>query len=161
RIIQPIDQTIRVSLSGNVRPEASPENDRGRVADAFTMDHLLLQLKRSPDQKKALQQFIAGLHTQTSPNFHRCLTAQDFGERFGLAQPDLDAVTAWLRSHGFRVNVVYPNGMLIDFSATAGQLRQAFQTEIHHLEVKGERHIANTTDPQIPSALAPVVAGVV
>src|SRR5215472_15949689 len=161
RITQSIDEASRVVLKGNTRPEAVFENDRGAVADDFPVEHMLLQLKRSAEQEKALQQFIDELHTQGSPNFHHWLTAQEFGERFGLAQPDLDMVTAWLRSHGFRVNVVYPSGMVIDFSGTAGQVRQAFRTEIHQLEVNGERHIANTTDPSIPAALAPVIAGVV
>jgi hypothetical protein len=161
RIIQSVEETTRVSLSGNVRPEANAENDRGRLADGFPMEHMLLQLKRSPEQEKALQQFIDDLSTQGSPNFHHWLTAQEFGERFGLVQPDLDAVVAWLQVHGFRVNVVYPSGMLIDFSGTAGQVRQTFQTEIHRLEVKGQSHIANMTDPRIPAALAPVISGVV
>jgi subtilase family serine protease len=40
-------------------------------------------------------------------------------------------------------------------------VRKAFQTEIHHLTVKGEWHIANVNAPSIPAALAPVIAGVV
>ncbi|HYL96676.1 MAG TPA: protease pro-enzyme activation domain-containing protein [Terriglobales bacterium] len=122
---------------------------------------MLLQLKRSPEQEQALQQFIDELHTKGSPNFHHWLTAQEFGERFGTAKPDLDAVSGWLESHGFKVNVVYPNGMVMDFSGTAAQVRKAFQTEIHRLEVRGEKHIGNMSDPRIPAALAPVVAGVV
>jgi hypothetical protein len=161
RITQSIDEVNRVALEGNTHPEARPVNDRGPVANDFAMDHMLLQLKRSPEQEQALQQFIDELHTQGSPNFHHWLTAQEFGERFGSAKSDLDAVTGWLESHGFRVNVVYPSGMLIDFSGTAAQVRIAFQTEIHHLEVKGERHVGNMSDPRIPAALAPVVAGVV
>ncbi len=161
RIVAPIDETVRASLAGNVHPEARPANDRGRVADALPMEHVLLQLKRSPEQEKALEEFVNQLQTPGSPNFHHWLTAQEFGERFGLAQPDLDMVTAWLRSHGFQVNVVYPSGIVIDFSGTAGQVRQAFRTEIHQLQVNGERHIANTIDPSIPAALAPVITGVV
>src|SRR5204863_491123 len=70
-------------------------------------------------------------------------------------------VTSWLESHGFSVNVIYPSGMLIDFSGTAAQVRRAFQTEIRHFVAKGEKHVANVSDPQIPAALAPVVAGIV
>ncbi len=161
RITQSINEMDRVALTGNTHPEASLANDRGPVANNFPMDHMLLQLKRSPEQEKALQQFIDELHTKGSPNFHHWLTAQEFGERFGLAKPDLDAITAWLQSHGFRVNVVYPSGMLIDFSGTAAQVRTALQTEIHYLDVKGEKHVGNISDPRIPAALAPVVAGVV
>ncbi len=161
RITQSLDDLNRVVLEGNTHPEARPANDHGAVANDFAMEHMLLQLKRSPEQEQAVQQFIDELQTKGSPNFHRWLTAQEFGERFGLAKPDLDAVSGWLESHGFRVNVVYPSGMLIDFSGTAAQVRKAFHTEIHHLEVKGERHVGNISDPRIPAALAPVVAGVV
>ena len=161
RITQRIDETNRITLPGNTHPEARPVNDRGAVANDFAMEHMLLQLKRSPEQELAIQQFLDELHAKGSSNFHHWLTAQEFGERFGLAKPDLDAVTGWLESHGFRVNVVYPSGMLIDFSGNAAQVHNAFQTEIHHLEVKGERHVGNISDPRIPAALVPVVAGVV
>src|SRR5712691_3497254 len=161
RITQGISEMNRVALQGNIRPEARLANDRGPVASNFVMDHMLLQLKRSPEQEAALQQFIDELHTKDSPNFHHWLTAQEFGERFGLAKSDLDTVTAWLESHGLRVNVVYPSGMLIDFSGTAAQVRKAFQTEIHYLDVKGEKHVGNISDPRIPAALTPVVAGIV
>src|SRR5258707_2175907 len=161
RITQSINEMDRVALPGNTHPEARLANDRGVVAKNFPMEHMLLQLKRSSEQEKALQQFIDELLTKGSPNFHHWLTAQEFGERFGLAKPDLDAITAWLQSHGFRVNVVYPSGMLIDFSGTAAQVRTAFQTEIHYLDVKGEKHVGNISDPRIPAALTPVVAGIV
>lgn len=161
RITQAIDETNRVTLRGNTRPEAVPANDVGPVVNDFAMEHMLLQLKRSPVQEQALEQFLNELHTAGSPNFHHWLTAQEFGKRFGVAQSDLELITGWLESHGFRVNVVYPSGMLIDFSGTAAQVRQAFQTEIRHLVVKGEKHVANASDPQIPAALAPVVAGIV
>src|SRR5215467_4472038 len=156
RITQAIDETNRVALHGNTRPEVVLANDRGPVANDFAMEHMLLQLKRSPEQEQALQQFLDELHTAGSPNFHHWLTAQEFGERFGVGKSDLDAISSWLESHGFRVNVVYPSGMLIDFSGTAAQVHHAFQTEIHHFVVNGEKHVANDRDPQIPAALGPV-----
>jgi subtilase family serine protease len=151
----------QVILGGNVRPEARPENDRGPVAETFPMEHMLLQLRRPPDKERALQQLIDELHTKGSPNFHRWINARKFGEKFGLPTQELDVITRWLESHGFRVNVVYPSKMVIDFSGTAGQVRRAFATEIHHLDVKGEKHIANMSDPRIPVALAPAVVGIV
>ena len=132
-ITQKVDESKRVPLAGNTRPEASAANDRGALDGDFPMEHMLLQLKRPPEKEQALQEFIAEQQTKGSPNFQRWITAQEFGERFGLAKQDLDAITAWLESHGFKVNMVYPSGMVIDFSGTAAQVREAFQTEIHQL----------------------------
>jgi hypothetical protein len=155
----PIDEAQRHTLLGNTRPQATPENDRGRVPDNLAMEHMLLQLQRTPAGEQQLQQFVDSLHDPKSKNFHKWLSSSEFGQAFGLAQEDLDTISGWLRSHGFTVNSVYPNGLVIDFSGTAGQVNNAFHTEIHYLQVNGEQHIANMTDPQIPLALAPVVAG--
>ena len=160
-LTQEIDEGKRIALSGNSRPEANATNDRGLAADDFQMEHMLLQLQRSPDQEQTLKGFIDQLHDPSSPNFHRWLTAQEFGERFGLAEADLNRINTWLTRHGFQVNLVYPSGMVIDFSGSAGQVREAFRTEIHHLEVNGVTHIANMSDPEIPAALAPAVVGIV
>jgi hypothetical protein len=160
-ITQPIDEGKLISLHGNTHPQAKLKNDRGPVADSLVMEHLLLQLKRSPEQERELQQFIEELHSETSPNFHQWLTAQEFGDRFGLAQEDLDTIVHWLGSHGLTVNLVYQNGNVIDFSGTAEQVRSAFRTEIHNVEFKGEKHISNMSDPQIPAALAPAIGGIV
>jgi subtilase family serine protease len=125
------------------------------------MEHMMLQLQRSPEREKELRQYIDELETPGSPNYHKWLTAQEFGERYGLAQRDLDTITGWLTGHGLTVNIVYTNRVLIDFSGTAGQVHEAFQTEIHTLDVDGVKHYANMSDPKVPAALAPAVVGVV
>jgi subtilase family serine protease len=160
-IRESIDETRLVTLGGNTRPEANAENDRGAVSDDLAMNHMLLQLKRSPEGEQAVEKMIAQLHDPQSPNFHKWITASDFGRNYGLADTDIQAVRGWLESHGFTVNSVYPNGMVIDFSGTAGQVEAAFHTSIHNLSVKGVPHLANVSDPQVPAAVAPAIAGIV
>ncbi len=147
-----------VTLRGNTRAEATALNDRGRVSDDMALNHMMLLLHRTSEQEQALQQFIKDLHDPASPRFHHWITAAEFGERYGVSSAGISSVTDWLESQGFTVNLVYPNQMLIDFTGSAGQIRQAFHTEIHHLAVRGEAHIANMSDPQIPAELAPVVS---
>jgi len=156
-----VNEKERVRLAGNTRSEAIRENDRGAVPDNFPMEHLMLQLKRSPEKEEALDKFIEQLHNPHSPNFHRWLTAVQFGARYGVSDEDISTITSWLDSHGFKVNVIYPSHMVIDFSGTAGQIREAFQTEIHYLSVNGKVRYANMRDPRVPAALEGVVAGVV
>jgi subtilase family serine protease len=159
QIVQPVDDTGLVTLTGNTHPMALAEFDRGPVPDDMVLDHLLLQLKRSPERERALAEFIDELHNPRSANFHHWLPAREFGERFGPAAEDISTISSWLLSHGIQVNLVYPSGMVMDVTATAGQIREAFHTEIHYYDASGERHIANASDPQIPMALQPVVQG--
>lgn len=156
-----VDENKVVTFAGNVRPEATAENDLGAVSDDLPLDHMMLQLKRPPQLEQAVEQLIADLHDPQSPRFHQWLTAAEFGANYGLAQSDIQAITGWLESHGFVVNSVYPSGMLIDFSGNASQVRRAFHTSLHHLTVKGARHIANFSDPEIPEALASAVTGII
>ncbi len=160
-ITAPIDDNARITLAGNTRAEAIAANDRGQVPDAYPMEHMQLLLRRSPEQEQELHQFIDGLNNPKSANYKQWLTAQQFGERYGLAKEDIATITHWLEGYGFQVNVTYANGVDLDFSGTAGQIRQAFQTEIHWLAVKGETHIANMSDPRIPAAMAEAVVGIV
>jgi subtilase family serine protease len=156
-----IDEHRLVRLAGNVRPEAVAANDRGRVPDSMPLQHMQLLLKRPAEREQALQRYIAELHDRSAPSFHHWLSAAEFGARFGVSQQDLATITGWLKRRGFTVNAVYPSTMVIDFSGTAGELRNVFRSEIHALSVRGVHHIANMSDPQIPAALAPAVVGIV
>ena len=159
-IVDRIDATKLAVLKGNTRPEALTATDAGMVPSGFAMDHMLLTMRRSASAQKALESAIANLHNPKSSSFHKWLSAAQFGEQYGASEQDLNTVTAWLTAQGFSVNSVYPNGMTIDFSGTAGQVKSAFHTEIHYLDVNGTQHVANTSDPQIPAALQPAVAGI-
>jgi len=96
-----------------------------------------------------------------SPYYHQWLTPKSYAQRFGISQNDLAQVTDWLQAHGMSVDEVTPGSRSVIFSATAGQVASAFHTQINTYRVQGELHHANATDPEIPQALAAVVAGVV
>jgi hypothetical protein len=159
-ITESIDETKLVTIPRSARPEATQRYDRGPVPDSFPMDHMLLQLKRSPVLESELVQYISQLTDKTSPNFHHWVTPKQLGEKYGPAQQDLDTIKSWLQSHGFSV-YIYENGMVMDISGTAGMIRDTFHTEIHYLDVNGQLHFANMGNQRIPAALAPAIVGVV
>ena len=159
RIVDAVDETKLVTLTGHTHPLATPKNDQGAVEDSFPMEHMFLQLRRSPEQEATLQHTIEDLQDPHSSKYHQWLTAEELGRGFGPAQQDIETVTQWLSSHGLQVNTVHKNGLTIDVTGTAGQVRETFHTEIHKYLVNGKEHIANASDPQIPAALAPVVTG--
>ena len=159
-ITQPLDESQRVALKGNTHPLARTQYDRGAAPPNLPMDRMLLVLKRSPEQESALRQLLDEQQDKASPNYHKWLTPDEFGKQFGVSDSDLQVVTGWLQSHGFNVARVSHGRTVIEFSGTAAQVEQTFGTPIHQYVVKGRQHWANATDPQIPAALAPVVAGV-
>src|ERR1019366_6255911 len=152
QITDPISDNEVISLPGNIRPEATAANDRGRVPDDVPLDHLILLLRRSPQRERALDQLLGELEDPKSPNYHHWLTADAFGQRFGASPGDIVTIAAWLRAHGFRMNYIYPSAMLIDFSGTAGSILDAFHTEIRSLSVNGKTYFANMSDPHLPAA---------
>ncbi len=155
-----IDESSLVLLKGNHHPLANPANDRGPAAPDLPMERMLLVLKRDPAAESALRQWIADQQDKTSPRYHAWLSPEEFANRFGPSESDRQKAAAWLVSHGFRVNRISRGGLVIDFSGTAAQVTEAFHTSIHRYLVNGENHYANASDPQIPGALSPIIAGV-
>jgi hypothetical protein len=155
-----IDETKLVTLTGNTHPLARAEFDKGAVAPSMPMDRIVLELRRTPEQEAALQKFMAEQQDPASPNFHHWLSPEEFGAAYGPSEQNIKKLTDWLTSHGFAVSNISRGKGQIEFSGTAGQVLSTFHTEIHHYLVHGEMHIANSRDPQIPAALAPLIAGI-
>src|SRR5277367_2330775 len=158
RITQAIDEANLVTIHRSVHPAALAGLDQGVVDDSRPMNHMLLVLQRSTDQETALRSLLDEQQTKASPNYHAWLTPAQFGQQFGVADADVQKVTAWLSQMGFTEIKAANGSMFIEFNGTAGLVRNAFHTTIHNVMVKGQLHIANLSDPQIPAALAPVVA---
>jgi hypothetical protein len=163
-----VDESERVVLHGNLHPllpggfaESGAQRivDLGVVEDSLPTGRLLLLLRRSAAQEEALEDFIRDAHTAGNSAFHKWLKPDEFGRLYGPADSDVAAVEAWLESHGLTIGKVHAGRVAIEFSGTVGQVRAAFQTEMHRFMVEGEPHLVSTKEPTIPAALAPVIGG--
>jgi subtilase family serine protease len=160
RVVETVDDTNTVTLKGNVHPLARAAYDQGAVPDSQPMTRMLLVLQRSSAQEQTLHQLMDAQQTKGSPSYQAWLTPEQFGAQFGPSDSDVQAVTDWLTRQGFQVANVAKGKSTVEFSGNAGQVRNAFQTDIHKYVVNGKEYMANTTDPSIPAALSPVVAGI-
>jgi subtilase family serine protease len=159
RITQSIDESHRVTLFGNTHPLAVEKYDRGPAPLSMPASRLLLVLRRSAQREAVLDTYLKSLQDSSSPNFRKWISPDEFGARFGASDADLATVQTWLRGQGFTISKVAKSRTAIEFSGNVGQTQTAFATSIHRYMVNGEQHWANATNPQIPAALAPVVAG--
>ena len=161
RVVQAVRNDQRITLKGNVHPLARAEFDRGAVVESQPITRMLLLLKRGDEQEAALRQYLDSQQDKSSPNYHAWLTPEEFGANYGPADADVQAVTDWLTNQGLTVEKVYSSKAVIEFSGTAGAVQSAFGTAVRNFEIGGKTYQANASDPQIPAALAPVIAGIV
>jgi len=160
RVASRVDDADLVILPGNTHPLAQAKYDQGLVDPNKLLQKIVLVLKRSPEQEKALAAFNERQYDPKSPDFHHWLDADAFGQLYGPADADMAAVTSWLQNNGFRIDLVTRGRVSIQFTGTVAQIQNAFHVEMHRYLVNGEQHISNDRDPSIPAALAPVVTGI-
>jgi len=159
-VTQSIDENKLTMLAGNTHPLARPDYDQGYAPLTMRMNRMLLVLKRRPTQEAALRHLLDDQQDKTSASYHKWLSPYEFGQRFGVADQDIQTVTTWLQSHGLHVLRISKGRSIIEFSGAVADVQQAFHTSMHKYLVNGEEHWANANNPQIPEALVPVVSGV-
>src|SRR5258708_1923269 len=160
RITQALDDSAVFRVPNSTHPLTAKASEIGRVNGNQRMDRMVLVLKPSETQEADLDKLIDRQHDKESADYRKWITPEQYGKQFGVSETDLNQVKSWLKQKGFRVDTVAHGRQWIEFSGNAGQVEQAFHTEMHHYMVKGEKHVANSQDIALPQALAPVVSGI-
>jgi trimeric autotransporter adhesin len=160
RVTTPVDDSLRSMLAGHVSPALHNAQDIGRLSSQTALDHMVMVLQPAPEQDHALQTLLDQQLDKGSPNWHKWVTPEEFGARFGVADADVAKVTDWLTRQGFKVEKVANSKRFIQFSGKVTQVETAFRTEMHSYNVNGAKHVSNNSDISVPAALRQVIAGV-
>ena len=155
RILGPVDTGYLKAAPGHVHPLARAEYNRGPADSAMPLSYVTLYFKLD----SSIEQFLDELQIPSSANYRKWLTPAQFGQRFGLSDADAAKVTAWLQTMGLQVHDVARGRHWVTFSGTAASVGKALRTSFRRYEVDGKMHFANATQPMIPAAFEPVVAG--
>ncbi len=149
-----------VRLPGHVHRLARSGVDAGEAPDGTRMHGLDLVLARTPAQEKALDQLLADQQDSKSAQYHHWLTPAEFGRRFGASDAAIHALSEWLKSYGLEPGAVPASRSHLPFSGAKAQVEAAFHTQIRQLDVQGERHYANVSDPLVPASVQPLIRAV-
>jgi subtilase family serine protease len=160
RIVDPIDHDQLVVLKGNVPRVTQHAENLGPLDPVTVLPRVTLLIQLTDAQRAALQELLGEQKASLSPNFHKWLTPNQFGERFGLGDADAAKITSWLQSQGFTGIEISPGRNRISFSGTVAQIEGTFQTQIERFTVNGEERFSIATEPSIPQAFQGVVAGI-
>jgi hypothetical protein len=161
RILSPVRNDERLTVAGSTSPLVKASVDDGRMPGTQNLGRMLLMLSPTADQDQQATQLLASLHDSSSPSFHKWLTPVQYGEQFGVAAQDATTVQQWLQSQGLTVHEISQSRRFVVFSGSAAQVEQAFSTQMHNYRYNNLKFVANSSDVQIPAALAQVVKGVV
>src|SRR5579864_7543591 len=155
-----LESGLATLLPGHIHPLAQEQYDQGPADASRLISPITLVLKRSAEQQAALDRLLQDQQDPASGQYHRWLTPEQFGQRFGFSQGDIKTIYTWLESQGFKIVEVPASRNLIVFRGTVQTVQSAFRTSIHEYVVGGERHIANSTAPSLPAALEPLVLAI-
>src|ERR1022692_1989535 len=92
------------TVPGTLHRVARTQADLGAVDPTTKLEYVMMLMKPSAAQQADLDQLLADQQNPGSPQFHKWLTPEQYGARFGLTTSDRSKIVAWLATEGFTVN---------------------------------------------------------
>jgi subtilase family serine protease len=120
------------------------------------------QVGLKPRDTAALDAFVAAVSTPGSPQYHHYLAPGQFATTFGPTAATIAATRAWLASSGLHVGATSPDGLLIPVSGSTADIDQALGVSLVSTRLSDGRLARFSPQrPAVPTALAPLLTGVV
>jgi subtilase family serine protease len=128
-------------------------SDPDRVVD--------LQVVLRQPHRAELEAFLGDVADPTSPEFHRYLAPEAFGERFGLPDEAIDSVVAWLETAGLQVVGRDAGRTFLAARGRVADVNALFQIElVDHRDTELGRYRVPDAEPRVPAALQDFVRGI-
>jgi subtilase family serine protease len=94
-----------------------------------------------------------------SPEYMRKMSIEEEDAVFGPLRSDIDVVSSWLTSEGFRVGIVSGHVLVyVQFTGTVEQTEKVFHISI--ISSPDGNNFANTQEPLIPARFADVILAI-
>ena len=109
-----------------------------------------------------LDKLKADLYNPLSPRYHKWLTAEEFGSRFGRSEPEFKMAVSWLKGQGFKVDRTYSNHLAIGFTGAAETVERVFNVRLaQYWDPFNNRSFYSNAQPAtLPSQIAAFTANV-
>ena len=153
--------TGAVTVPGSKLPGNFAKTDLGAAPAGERLGRMLLLLAPPAAQQQALTTELANLQNPASSSYHQWLPPAEFAAAYANSWSDVSAVQAWLESESFTVAPLPAGRGWIEFSGTVAQVERAFHTQIHTVTTAGEARSVLAGGISVPSALSPLVQGLV
>lgn len=113
------------------------------------------------EKEEELKTLISELYLQSSLNYHKWLSPEEFGEKFGRSENEINLAVNWLTSQGFNIEEIWPNRLAISFSASVNIVEKAFQLEMSEYKDDSNRiFYSNSQSPKLPKELKSMLSDI-
>ena len=96
----------------------------------------------------ALSNLLLQIYDPRSTNYHHYLTPEQFTEKFGPTEADYQAVIAFARAKGLKVETTHPNRILLDVSGSAAAVEQALHVTLRTYQHPTEKRTFYAPDSE-------------
>jgi kumamolisin len=110
--------------------------------------------------KAALTAAVAAVADPKNASYRKFITPAQFAATYGQTPAAVAQVTAFLQAHGFTVDEVAANSLLISVTGTNAQIAATFGSAIHNYTLSGTAYQAPAGSTTIPAAIASVATAV-
>ncbi len=146
------------TLAQTVPAATKGRTPTGRLPQKQT---LTLTFTLQPQNKAALERFVAAVTTPHSSHYHQFITPATFVHAFGPSPAAVQRVLAFARQTGLRVTRVQSGGLYITASGSVQQIETAFHIHLNtYRDSHGRTFFANDSNITLPAAVAPAILGV-
>ncbi len=148
----------RITLSSSVSAYTSKSQ---LLSNASTNQTISLAIGLKLRNAANLASYLKEVTDPHSPLYRHYLNPESFAALYGPLPQSEAAVSAFLRSQGFRITGTYSNHLIVDAVGTVAQAEHAFQVHINNYRSPtGQPFFANANAPSLPIQIAPLVAAV-
>ncbi|HEY3333573.1 MAG TPA: IPT/TIG domain-containing protein [Capsulimonadaceae bacterium] len=152
---------------GTVAVSAGPDVTKFAKADgtlqarASTSQTYSLYFAMKPTKWAELQKFLADQQKPGNPEYRHFLTPEEFGNRFGESDEDVEAVETYLKAQGFANVTVWPNKLFVSADVNASQLQRVYGVTVDtYVRPESMRKNGEPATFIAPSSALPVPASV-
>jgi len=107
--------------------------------------------------RSGLDALAQQVYDRTSPNYRHWLKRADFAARFAPTAAEAKTVQQFFESHNMKVVTTGPNNFFVRARGSVADVEAAFRVQLNNYQVNGKTVRANTTDPYVDGAAAPLV----
>ena len=128
-----------------------PEDSRQQVQLAIG-----LQLRSGTD----IDSFLSALYDPQSPTYHHYLTPDQFTQLFAPTADQVQQVTTYLQNQGFTITNIASNNLIIDATASVGQVQQSFHVQMNTYRLGSNTFFANDAPPSLPTSIGSLISSI-